>query len=144
MHGSDFSRASARALRVAIALVRANPARLTIAHVLTPVVPVGPVAGEGYIPPASYAQIEASARAAAVKQLDRLIAKARAAGVRATGLLLSGTPHDQLARALKSRRADLAVIGTHGRTGIARFFLGSVASRLVAVAPCPVLTVRGG
>ncbi|HVQ74511.1 MAG TPA: universal stress protein, partial [Candidatus Binatia bacterium] len=35
------------------------------------------------------------------------------------------------------------VIGTHGRTGLARFFLGSVASRVVSMASCPVLTVRG-
>jgi nucleotide-binding universal stress UspA family protein len=35
------------------------------------------------------------------------------------------------------------VIGTHGRTGLAKFFLGSVATRLVASASCPVLTVRG-
>jgi hypothetical protein len=34
-------------------------------------------------------------------------------------------------------------MGTHGRTGVARFFLGSVAARVAATAPCPVLTVRG-
>jgi len=47
------------------------------------------------------------------------------------------------ALALHARYADLLVIGTHGRTGLAKFFLGSVATRLVASAPCPVLTVRG-
>ena len=51
--------------------------------------------------------------------------------------------HEQIARAAKSKKADLIVIGTHGRTGLAKFFLGSVASRVVAAAPCPVLTVRG-
>ncbi|MGH7317091.1 MAG: universal stress protein [Candidatus Rokuibacteriota bacterium] len=35
------------------------------------------------------------------------------------------------------------MIGTHGRTGFAKFFVGSVASRVLAIAPCPVLTVRG-
>ena len=39
--------------------------------------------------------------------------------------------------------ADLVVVGTHGRTGLARVALGSVAERVVALAPCPVLTVRG-
>ena len=58
-------------------------------------------------------------------------------------LLLDGVAHEQIARAAKSKKADLIVIDTHGRTGLAKFFLGSVASRVVAAAPCPVLTVRG-
>jgi nucleotide-binding universal stress UspA family protein len=140
LHPTDFSRASAKAFATAVELARANRAALTVVHVLTPVVPV---AGEGYVLPETYEQIEAAARAAAQKQLDRLVAKAKPAGVRATGLLLTGTPHDQIVRAARSRRADLVVIGTHGRTGLARFFLGSVAARVTALAPCPVLTVRG-
>jgi nucleotide-binding universal stress UspA family protein len=61
--------------------------------------------------------------------------------VRATPLLLEGVPHEMIARA--ARKADLLVIGTHGRSGLAKLFVGSVASRLVTMAPCPVLTVRG-
>jgi nucleotide-binding universal stress UspA family protein len=63
--------------------------------------------------------------------------------VRAAGLLLEGVPHERLARAVRARKADLLVIGTHGRTGFAKLFLGSVATRLVATVPCPVLTVKG-
>jgi nucleotide-binding universal stress UspA family protein len=40
-------------------------------------------------------------------------------------------------------QADLVIVGTHGRTGVPRFFLGSVAAGVVATAPCPVMTVRG-
>jgi glycine betaine transporter len=58
-------------------------------------------------------------------------------------LLLEGVPHVQITRAARSRRADLIVLGTHGRTGLAKFFLGSVASRVVSTATCSVLTVRG-
>jgi len=46
-------------------------------------------------------------------------------------------------RAAKRKRVDLLVLDTHGRTGLARAFLRSVAARVVATAPCPVLTVRG-
>jgi nucleotide-binding universal stress UspA family protein len=46
------------------------------------------------------------------------------------------------ALAARAKRADLIVIGTHGGTGIGKFFLGSVASRVVATAAYPVLTVR--
>ncbi len=52
-------------------------------------------------------------------------------------------PHERVARAARAKKADLLVIGTHGRTGLAKFFLGSVATRLVASVACPVLTVRG-
>jgi nucleotide-binding universal stress UspA family protein len=87
--------------------------------------------------------MSAASRAWARKQLDRLLARAKTARVRARAMLLEGVAHDQIVRIAKKRRADLIVIGTHGRTGVARFFLGSVAARVTATAPCPVLTVRG-
>jgi nucleotide-binding universal stress UspA family protein len=52
-------------------------------------------------------------------------------------------PHEQIARTARRQRADLVVMGTHGRTGLAKIFLGSVAGRVIAIAPCPVMTVRG-
>ncbi|MGH7342104.1 MAG: universal stress protein [Candidatus Rokuibacteriota bacterium] len=45
-------------------------------------------------------------------------------------------------RAATRSHADLVVVGTHGRTGLGKLLLGSVAERIVATAPCPVLTVR--
>ncbi len=69
--------------------------------------------------------------------------KAKQAGVRVRSLLLEGLPHERIAQAARSKKADVVVVGTHGRTGFSRFFLGSVASRVLAVSPCPVLTVRG-
>jgi nucleotide-binding universal stress UspA family protein len=85
----------------------------------------------------------ASARAWAQKHLDRLLVKAKGAKLRARGVLVEGVAHDQIVRAARGRKAGLIVMGTHGRTGVARFFLGSVAARVAATAPCPVLTVRG-
>lgn len=139
VHPTDFSPASRAAFSRAVELARANRAELTVVHVMTPIVPY---LGEGYATPQAYEAMLASVRAQAQKQLDRLLARARARGVRARGLLLEGIAHDRIARAARARRADLIVIGTHGRTGLARFFLGSVAARVIAVAPCPVLTVR--
>ena len=139
LHATDFSRASTPALKGAISMAKANRARLTVVHVMAP--PSLALPGEGYVSPALYESLEGSARAAAQKRLNAVLARARAAGVRARGLLLEGVPHELIARA--ARKADLLVIGTHGRSGFAKLFLGSVASRLVALAPCPVLTVRG-
>jgi nucleotide-binding universal stress UspA family protein len=59
------------------------------------------------------------------------------------GTTLQGVPHDRIVRAARSMHADLVVFGTHGRTGLGRLFLGSVASRVVTLALCPVRTVRG-
>ena len=140
LHATDFSGASGKAFTTAVAVARANRAALTVVHVLTPIVPM---TTEGFVLPETYERIEASARTGAQKQLDRLLARAGQAGVRARGMLLTGVPHDAIARTARSKRADLLVIGTHGRTGLARVFLGSVAARVVAVAHCPVLTVRG-
>jgi nucleotide-binding universal stress UspA family protein len=139
LHASDFSPASRAAFRRAIDLARTDRATLTIVHVYTPFIPL---MGEGYATPQVYDKMLTDVRAAAQRQLDRLVAKARQAGARAKGLLLEGVPYDRIVRAARSTRADLVVLGTHGRTGLGRLFLGSVAARVVTLAPCPVLTVR--
>ena len=54
----------------------------------------------------------------------------------------SDEPADEILRYAKSANIDLIVMGTHGRTGLARIVLGSVAEAVVRAAPCPVLTVR--
>jgi nucleotide-binding universal stress UspA family protein len=140
LHPTDFSRASGAAFTRALAEAREHRGQLLIVHVLSPVIPM---AGDAYVSPAVYDQMGKAARAWGQKQMNRLLARARTARVRARGLLLEGVAADQIVRAARRQRADLIVIGTHGRTGVARFFLGSVAARVTATAPCPVLTVRG-
>lgn len=140
LHASDFSPASRPAFRRALDLARANRARLTLVHVYSTYIPM---MGEGYVGSAQvYDKMIADIRTDAQRRLDRLVTQARKNGVRAKGLLLDGIPHDRIVRAARSTRADLIVLGTHGRTGLGRLFLGSVAARVVTLAPCPVLTVR--
>ncbi|HVQ76947.1 MAG TPA: universal stress protein [Candidatus Binatia bacterium] len=140
LHPSDFSRASRAAFDRAVQMAKTDRAELLIVHVLTPIMTLPP---EGYISPKLYEDLDTASRSAAAKHLAALVARARKAGVKVTTAVVEGVPAEQIARAAKSRRADIVVIGTHGRTGLSRFFLGSVASRVVAIAPCPVLTVRG-
>jgi universal stress protein A len=140
LHASDFSPASRPAFRRALDLARANRAGLTLVHVYSMVIPV---MGEGYVGGGQvYDKMIADIRTDAQRRLGRLVAEARKKGVRAKGLALGGIPHDRIVRAARSTRADLIVLGTHGRTGFGRLFLGSVAARVVTLAPCPVLTVR--
>lgn len=140
MHATDFSPASRAAFARALHEAKSHNAELTLVHVLSPVLGF---AGDGYLSPSTYEALARSSRAWAQKKLDALLAKAKGERVRVRGLLLDGVAHEQIAKAAKSKKSELLVVGTHGRTGVARFFVGSVAGRVVAAAPCPVLTVRG-
>ncbi len=140
LHPSDFSPASGPAFRKAVELARHYRAELLVVHVLGS---LAPVLGEGYVAPQTYERIATSIRAQGQKKLDALLARAGRFRVQARGLLLEGAPHVQIVRAARARGADVIVMGTHGRSGLARLLLGSVAERVVASARCPVLTVRG-
>ena len=137
---SDFSPASRPASRRAVDLAQANGAALWIAHVAALPIPMSP---DGYVLPRMYDDMAQAIRADAQKRLRVLLERARKAGVRGRALLLKGVAHEAIVRAARAHRADMIVLGTHGRTGLARFFVGSVAARVVAAAGCPVLTVRG-
>jgi len=140
LHASDFSSASRRAFAQAIDLAKRDGARLTVVHVMAPPVPM---VADGYVSPTVWADLERQVRGHAQKEIGKLIARARQAGVRATGMLLEGTPADRIVRAARRLKTDLIVMGTHGRSGLAKIFLGSVAERVIAMARSPVLTVRG-
>ena len=140
LYPTDFSRASGAAFTKAVDLAKTNKAELQVVHVLAPAMSM---VGDGYVSPQVYEDLAASARAYGKKNLDALVAKAKKAGVRAKSILLEGMPHEQIARTARRQRADLVVMGTQGRTGLAKLFLGSVAGRVIAIAPCPVMTVRG-
>jgi len=114
---------------------------LVLVHVLTAVTLIPDLYT---VSSTTFAAFQRSIRAGAQKRLDRLVGLARARGVRAEGLLLQGIPQDQILRAAQLCRADLIVMGTHGRTGFEKALLGSVAERVVSLARCPVLTVRAG
>ena len=140
LHPTDFSKASSAAYKRAVDMAKGNRAELLLVHVLPPAVPM---MADGYVSPQVYEDMANATRAYGQKHLTALVRKAKQAGVRVKSLLLEGIPHERIATAARSKKADLLVIGTHGRTGLAKLFLGSVASRVLAVAPCPVLTVRG-
>jgi nucleotide-binding universal stress UspA family protein len=139
LFATDFSKASGKAFTAAVSMAKANKATLTVLHVVAPMTPVTP---DQYIGPETWQQIQAENKRWTTRKLAGLTARARKAGVRVAALLADGNPATQIVRIAKAGRFDLVVIGTHGRTGLAKFFLGSVAGRVVATATCPVLTVR--
>jgi len=137
--GSETSRlALAEALRVA----QVTGGRLCVAHVIDVVAPFG--MGLTYVP----VQLLAAYREEAKQQLDAACAEAKAAGVKCETELLevagiTQSVADCLQACASRFGAQLVVLGTHGRRGARRAFLGSVAEAFVREADCPVLLVRG-
>jgi len=140
LFASDFSKASAKAFATAVTLAKANRATVTILHVIVPFVLF---TSEDAMRGDTLEQLSIETRRWSQQQLAKLTAKAKKTGIRAVGLIVDGDPARQIVRAARSKRADLVVVGTHGRTGLTKFFVGSVAQRVVATAPCPVVVVRG-
>jgi nucleotide-binding universal stress UspA family protein len=133
----DFSAGSQRAMRVAVRMAKVADAELVLAYVW-------------YLPPMAYAG-ELVYPADAVEEmiedeergLQTAADEATALGApRVTSRFLTGVPWEQIVELLRGDPAfDLVVMGTHGRSGLSRFLLGSVAESVVRHAPCPVLTV---
>jgi len=135
---TDFSDCAEAAWGLAREIAAMSKGEIVLMHVLTEV----PRYGEGLFIVESAQRIMDSARTWAEAALEERITKARAEGIRARSTLRTGMPHDEIVGLARDERADLIVIGTHGRGGMSRVMLGSVADRVVRLAPCPVLTVR--
>ena len=80
------------------------------------------------------------------QQLEEVVARAegtlREVGFSTEGRVVAGEPRQSLVQAAQSERADLIVVGSHGRSGLAKMMLGSVSSHVVTHAPCSVLVVK--
>ena len=133
---TDFTAASTPALKQALKLAKQNHAELLIAHSSTE------PASLSFMSADSYDAWEKQCRTDAEKNIGALIQHARKEGVKAHMLELSGLADDAIVEAAERLGVDVIVLGTHGRRGVSRFLLGSVASQVVARARCPVLTVR--
>jgi len=133
---TDFSACSEEAWRVARSVAATSHGELVLTHVLTE----APLYRESIL--TQVRPVYEGARKWAEGALGDWVAKARAEGLNARAALRTGVAYQQVVALATDERADLIVIGTHGRGGIDRALLGSVADRVVRLAPCPVLTVR--
>jgi len=140
LYATDYSKASERALEEAINLAKQNEAELLVVHVIEPI-PYG--GGEEFAGAELYMKLEDATKREAQTSMAKLIRRLQRSKVKAKSLLLRGSTHAQIVRAAKSKKVDMIVIGTHGRTGWSKLFMGSVAAKVVSAATCPVVTVRG-
>jgi nucleotide-binding universal stress UspA family protein len=139
LFATDFSAFSEPALDAAIEQARERDAELVIAHVYAP--PTTSAIDDVFIPGIS-GEIETATCDQTMQRLQPLLATARNAGVFARALALEGSPEHMILESARKMDAVLVVVGTHGRQGVRRLLLGSVAAKIVAGSACPVLTVR--
>jgi len=134
---TDFGPAASAALEHALLIAKSFDATLTIVHCT-------------WLPPYYYSayaeglawptdELESKAKAA----LDEAAAGARAVHAKVDTVLVAGETWDRIGQVAKEKGADLVVVGTHGRKGLPRMFLGSVAEKIVRTSEVPVLTVHG-
>lgn len=83
-------------------------------------------------------------KAEAKAAVDRALADLKQAQLEARGMVAEGRPDAVVIETAASERADLIVVGSHGRTGLSRLFLGSISERIIGQAQCPVLVARSG
>jgi nucleotide-binding universal stress UspA family protein len=136
---TDFSPPSERAWDLARRLARAVGAEIVILHVF---VPPPPPYVDAAVPVVPIVDIYESGRRWVEEQLARWAAKAREEGLTAKTLLRDGAAHKEIVAAARDEGADLIAIGTHGYSGVERLLLGSVAEKVIRLAPCPVLAIR--
>ncbi|HLM79368.1 MAG TPA: universal stress protein [Terriglobales bacterium] len=126
----DFDPNSLLALRLASELAQEGKATLHLLHVVA--MPPGP---EVALP---FGKMETAART----RLERLARQKVTCEARYQIEVMMGDPAVEVLQAAKRLRANLIVMATHGRRGLRRLVLGSVAERVIREAPCPVLTVK--
>jgi nucleotide-binding universal stress UspA family protein len=131
LHPTDFSEYSEAAFRLACALARDHAAQVVVLHVVPPPVCRGEAVARRQ-PNGYHEQLW--------DHLHRV--QPPEPGVRIERLLTDGNPGEEILRVAAEIPCDLIVMGTHGRRGLARLLLGSVAEHVLRGAPCPVLTVN--
>jgi nucleotide-binding universal stress UspA family protein len=133
----DFSDCSRRAAEYAISLAKDVGATVTLEHVYSLPFTAYP---EGFArPPETLTRLGEQARESLERWKDGL----KEPGVIKRTICEVGAPAQTIVDRAATDHFDLVVMGTHGRTGLTHLLVGSVAERVVRLAPCPVLTVRG-
>ena len=128
---TDFSDTSAAALDYGRALARTFGASLHLLHVMENPF-LRPMAGDPH-----------AIQGATLRRVAGRLTDDDRYALHATAVLeTSDNPADAIVQYARARGIDLIVMGTHGRSAVAQILVGSVAERVVRMAPCPVLTVR--
>jgi glycine betaine transporter len=135
---TDFSAYADQALEYATQLAQQLQARLTLLHIID-TAPLGVVEGAAMLPLSYWQELETGIEQIMEESLKRL----QDVGLQGETLIVHGVPFESIIKTAQDRGTDLIVMGTHGRTGLTHALMGSVAEKVVRLAPCPVLVTRG-
>ena len=130
---TDGSAASEQAGEQAIDLACQVGARLLVVSVVPGTHGGGSAAGKE----------DGDSRDSLAARAQMIVQRAKAAGANSTFLIWEGEAGEAIIGAADSENADMIVVGSHGRSGVSRFFIGSVSDYVVRHAHCPVMVVRG-
>lgn len=133
---TDFSEPSTHALQIAVDLAKLTGAEIHLVHAYQ--VPIYAMPDGAVLARPEYLQ-EITDEVA--RQLDHATSKHNGSGVKMRSHVVMGTPFQEINRVAKEVGAGLIVMGTHGRSGLTHFLLGSVTERVVRTSTVPVLTV---
>ncbi|CAM4084324.1 universal stress protein [Acinetobacter pragensis] len=135
----DGSETSNAAVAKATEFAKAFNSKITVVQVMV----LDPYIAAEYISASQTNDLIERARTSIVDNLNAVKAKLSAEGINVETKLLEGqTVHTEIINAAKDVQADLIIIGSHGRTGLKKFFLGSVAQSTLGASDIPVMVVR--
>ncbi len=138
----DDSPHSERAVRFVARMRWPAGSRVIVVNVMTPILTPPAAGGESGVP--LLIEVSEEQRQQSHTLASRAESELREAGIATESRLPTGDPRDALMRLVSDERADLLVMGSHGRTGFAKLLLGSVSSHAVTHAHCSVLVVKEG
>jgi nucleotide-binding universal stress UspA family protein len=131
----DFFPASDAAVNYATGLAENYDAAIHLVHVVTP------VASSIYEYAIDIAEIMKSLEERSAQEMNKLAAKVKEAGVAVETELCLGDVYDEIRRTIDVAKPDLVVMGTHGRRGVERWFMGSTTEKLLRHSPVPLVTI---
>ena len=133
----DFSTYSKNALRFAVPMARAFGASLHLVYVVEPTIyPADLGFGQVVLP-----GVEEELREKGAGELKKLVDREIPDAVKATTVVRTGKPHQEIITEAQERDVDLIIVASHGHTGVEHILFGSTAARLVRLAECPVITI---
>lgn len=136
----DFSEAAFEGLKNANELAGHFSAELILFHVVSPLPGIlGSTSPTGFHIPAVLKEIEDSAK----NQIAKLKNKYISSNIKSEGIVVIGDPSAEIVKYAAEDNVDLIVMSTHGQSGWKRLVSGSVTEKVVRMAECPVLAIRG-
>lgn len=139
LHPTDFSACATHAEQFAVRLARDSRGEV----ILFQAVVEAPLYGEGLLNMREAQRVYDAQRKWAEETLEARAGQLREAeGIAVRWAVQVGAPFEEIVKVAEAEGVDMIVMGTHGRSGLNRLLLGSVAERVIRLAPCPVLTVR--